>query len=247
MQLCVNWVDGEDNAVPEERATVAELKVLLGGENAAAHEERGEKFEDLFVSVYSLAEGLAEDWWRMLGSRDADGISFHDYRDGYVLPDVRAACDGQDFRVWANGLELENPPVRFAACPEVVYPRHEFEGILTDFIDKVRARLRAKSLKSTSLELSWGRVMASRKDSDEAAFCEAAGALHLDPYAISAADKQFILESAREYKGEALLEFLSDARTAKRAKASKMPAMPLSSGMPSAAMHASPRSPAGNI
>ena len=218
MKICVDWVEGENNAVPQERATMAELKILVGRRNATAYEENGERAESLFVSVYGLAEGLAHEWWRMLGSRD-DGISFRDYRDGYILPDVRVMFDGRRFRVRAEKFECKNPPLSFAACPEVACERAKFEHTLSEFIETVQARLHAKNLQSTPLDLCWARVKNSRQNPEEAAFCEAAGALHLDPYSISDAAASRILESARGRGGEVLLKSLNAERVGRHDQA----------------------------
>ncbi|MGI9322803.1 MAG: hypothetical protein ACR2PJ_04385, partial [Pseudomonadales bacterium] len=190
MKLHTSWLDGEANAVPEERETVADLKVEIGDKNATSHKEDGEERECLLVSVYGLAEGLAREWWQIMGNRDGE-ISLQRYRDGYVLPDVRLMFDGERFRIWADKLELENPPIHFNFCPEIFLGRAEFEGTVTDFIDKVLNRLQEKKLPSASLELCWARVMESLNNPEEVAFCEAAGALRLDPYSISDADREF--------------------------------------------------------
>ena len=224
MKLCIaNWADNQSNAVPEERATVAELGLYVDPRskyNAAAHVAEGESFQHLCVSVYGLAEGLAQDWWELMGNR-VDWLPIRRYCNGYVLPDVRLLFDGQYIRLMTKELELTNPPVHFDACPESSWGRLQFEQAATDFIDKVLARLQAEGVASTSLELGWARVMESRREPDEVAFCEAAGALLLDPYCISAADTEFIFKAAREFKGEALLEFLSSIRTVDRARVSE--------------------------
>ena len=221
MRVSVAWVDGQDNAVPEERATVGDLEIHIGEHNVSANEEDGELDESLFVSVYGLAEGLAHEWWRLVGSRDPGGISFREYRDGYLLPDLRFFCDGQVFHTWAERHEYDNPVVRFAACPEALYERAEFEGILARFIDTVRERLQAKGLPDTPLEKCWQQVLASKAKPDEVEFCEAAGALRLDPYLISDEKADFIFKADKVFKGEALLEFLSGIREVPCGEASK--------------------------
>ena len=55
----------------------------------------------------------------------------------------------------------------------------------------------------------WKRVQTSRADPAEAAFCEAAGALRLDPYALDNGAAELIEQVSVLFEGEALLEFLS--------------------------------------
>jgi len=57
--------------------------------------------------------------------------------------------------------------------------------------------------------MRWERVAASRLDLEEAAFCEAAGALAVDPYSIEERDSILIDQAGRLFDGEALNEFLA--------------------------------------
>ena len=218
MKFQVEWIGGAENAVPEERAAVASLRIFVDGKNAAAHhEEAGKQHDCLTVSVYGLADGIAREWWRIFGGRGKP-VTLRRYRDGYALPDARMRFDGQQVWIWAEALAMRNPPVRFESCPLVSRTRADVERDLADFIGLALERLKEQGLKSTSLEQCWQRVLASREDATEAAFCEAAGALHLDPYAISDADADFITRAAREFEGESLLEFLSAVRNVDRSR-----------------------------
>ena len=86
------WVDDVENAVPEERATVASFQIHIGKENATVHIENGKESECLTGSVYGLADGMVREWWRIFGGRD-EPVAIRRYRDGYVLPDVRLRVD----------------------------------------------------------------------------------------------------------------------------------------------------------
>ena len=217
MKFQTEWINDANNAVPEERSTVASLRIHVGEVNAAVQVEGGVTTEGLTVSVYGLADGFAREWWRIFGSRGGPA-TIRRYRDGYVLPDVRLEFDGRQMRVWSAPLTLENPPVRFQGCPPVYVARPEVEQELTGFVGAVLERLEAQGLQSTSLEQCWRRLLSSRDDPEEASFCEAAGALHLDPYSISDADADFVMRAAKEFSGEALLEFLSAVRGVDRSR-----------------------------
>src|ERR1700721_1995298 len=57
-------------------------------------------------------------------------------------------------------------------------------------------------------------IQAARENPVEAGFCEAAGALGLDPYRICKADADIIRQAALLFTGEPLTEFLAGIGTA---------------------------------
>jgi hypothetical protein len=64
--------------------------------------------------------------------------------------------------------------------------------------------------------MRWARVQASRADPEEAAFCEAAGALGLDPYQIGEGDTHAIEDASELFDGEPLTELLAGAANTNR-------------------------------
>ena len=196
MRLQINeWIEDAENAVLEERATVAAFQIHLGAENVSAHEEDGIKYDQLVGSVYGFADGIVHDWWRIFGSR-GEPIMLRQYRSGYILPDLYLSIDGQQARIWTNAYTHENPLVHFSSCAPVTCTRADIEQAFEGMIDILIARLDAKGLQATSLHQCWALVKASRADPEEAKFCEAAGALYLDPYILSDSDAKLILKSA---------------------------------------------------
>jgi hypothetical protein len=87
--------------------------------------------------------------------------------------------------------------------------RAEAENDLSALIDCVLDRLNSRGIDRTTAALRWARVQASREDPEETAFCEAAGALRLDPYQIGDAAADAIERASALFQGEALTEFLS--------------------------------------
>ena len=98
--------------------------------------------------------------------------------------------------------------------------RRDAEAALSRFIEDVVERLADGGVRSSEVALRWKRVSRSRTDPDEQAFCEAAGALGVDPYAIDEQDNRLI-EKVHEYlRGEPLIEFLAGAALGERSESS---------------------------
>lgn len=209
MRRSIEWCEEASNAAPEERATVAKLQLFVGSLNVTQHLAAGTVADRITVSLYSLAHGLAHDWWTIFGMRDRM-ISLTRYRMGFILPDIRFGFDGASFEVQAHQHVCQDPDIRFWAGPSAVLTRQEGEAWITGLIEQVLSRLRQRNLPETSAALRWARVMASRR-SGEAGFCEAAGSLGLDPYEIDDRTAAFIETAEGMFEGEALTEFVSGA------------------------------------
>jgi hypothetical protein len=211
LKFSVEWLEDAPNRAPEERAIAAEFQIWLGDSNATLHFTGEQPGASVHIPVYTLAEGLALDWWRLFGSREEE-ISLKRYRSGYAVPDVRMRFDGAAFEVHAEQTSYRNPNVRFWAGQSETLSRGEAEATLNQFIEKVLERLQGRGVEETTAALRWARVRASLADPEECAFCEAAAALGKDPYAIADAAAATIEQSAGIFEDEALTEFLAGAR-----------------------------------
>ena len=223
MRFAIDWLPEGPNAAPEECATVADLRIFVADRNSCLHEQprRSSKApgrarvrrnvrtgDAATVSVYPLAEEIAFNWWRLFGGRDSE-LALADGRGGYALPDVRLAFDGAAFSARCLPSDYANPEVRFTVAAEEWLGRADAELALADFLENVARQLTASGLRDTGLQLRWQRVRESRSDADETAFCEAAGALGLDPYCIHDADAEFIASAGAMFSGEPLAELLA--------------------------------------
>jgi hypothetical protein len=191
--LVEKWLDDAPNAAPEERATACDLKILIGNQNVCLHVDGldGELYDHVTMPAYSLAEGLARNWWNIFGARDKE-YRLISSRMGYAAPDVRFRFDGVAFEASAVQRFYENPDIRFWGGQRELIQRQQAEGSLAAFMEEVTSRLRGMDVHETGAEIRWGRVRVSREDPDEALFCEAAGALGLDPYDVAEDEKAFI-------------------------------------------------------
>ena len=219
MRFSTEWLDPGANASAEERATLCRLRLYVSEENACRFFDPASNgaCDHVTVPAVHLAEGLATDWWSIFGGRDREH-PIRSYRTGFALPDVRLGFDGSTFEVRGVQSALANPDVRFWQVGSEGLPRATAESTLAGFIDDVAARLAAAGLSHSEVTLRWSRVSRSLSDPDERAFCEAAGALGVDPYGVSEEDALFIEEAAGLFSGEALLEFLAGVGSAARGK-----------------------------
>lgn len=210
MRFSVEWRDDGENAAVEERASLCELKISVGGENACLFLDVAEQrsYDALLLPAVHLAEGIAHDWWRIFGARDRKRPLLP-YRTGFVLPALQFGCDGATFEIEGQAMHYDNPGVRFWPVDGERCPRSVAERELAGFVDGVVERLASKAVEDCGVALAWKQVRASRADSAEAAFCEAAGALDIDPYTIDDEDAAFIEQASEWFEGEALIEFLA--------------------------------------
>ncbi len=208
MRYSADWRDDAQNGAPEERATVADLRLWLQDQNVTLHLRGTDSIDHVTISLYGIVEGLVHDWWGLFGGRDQE-TSLRKYRSGFVVPDLRVRFDGAVFEVSAHQSAYPNPDVRFWAGPSEIMDRATAEAQLDSLIENVLGRLDARDLRTSSAALRWARVKASRADADEAAFCESAGALGLDPYSIPDQGAVTIDKAAARFEGEPLTEFLA--------------------------------------
>ena len=224
MRFSVDWLSGARNRCPEERATVGAIKLFLEGTNAFASREAGtgEKSEALTIALAPLAEGIARDWWRIFGRRDFRH-SLLRYRNGYVIPDVALRFDGRDFEVSSRKPSYGAEELHFPSVSAPSIPRQKVEAALADLVCSVIGRISKAGVTDTPLRAIWSRVAASRSDPEEAAFCEAAGALNLDPYRIEDAQASLIQRAGQLFHAEPLIEFLAGIGDPAAAGVAKVP------------------------
>ena len=210
MKFLLDWQEAAPNAGPDERATVADLRLLVDATNACDHVmgERRELDDCITVSAYPVAEAIALNWWRIFGHR-GDGFELVAHRGGYAFPDVRMRFDGSAFEVQCVPCRYDDISIWFPREARELLTRQDAEQSLSEFLDRVSDRLEGQDIERSGLQLRRARIAASQADPDEIAFCEAAGALCLDPYDILDSDADFIETAGRFFQGEALAEFLS--------------------------------------
>lgn len=209
MKFSAEWIDGPGDTA-EERATLCEFRIHVQDSNVCEHYDAREQrhYESLVLPAVHVAEGIALDWWRIFGARDhAHGVLA--WRTGYALPQLAFEFDGADFHADAQSLKLDNPNIEFLRSAVETASRSAAEESFEQFVGAVVERLAAEGVTRSDTELRWARVVESRADLGEQAFCEAAGALGADPYAIADDDAELVGQAGALFEGEPLNEFLA--------------------------------------
>ena len=213
MKFSVDWDPAVEKTTDIDMYVTGDLRIDVDGVNVCAHREGDgrKRFESLFVSVYPLAEGIAMDWWRLFGNRD-EWYQLKSNRGGYAIPGVRLRFDGAGFDVACGPCRYDNPGLFFPEGGGEHLSREDVERALGDFLGSVADRLDSTDAPKPDFRVQWDAVRASLRSPEEAAFCEAAGALGLDPYDMPDDAAAFIEASAELFDGEPLTEFVSGLR-----------------------------------
>ena len=226
MLFSAEWIENAPNVSPQEWSTLCDLQIFIGRGNACTWEDLDtqETFNHLTLPAVHLAEGIAADWWSIFGSRDRL-LSVLRHRTGFALPDLRFSFDGATFHVTAKKITYQNPRLRFIQEPFETMSRQEAEQALSDFVQQVIGKLEENGLENAEVSTCWSRVIQSKEDAEETAFCEAAGALGVDPYSIQEADASFIEEAEKLFSGEELIEFIAKFRLGRKNQVSRETAL----------------------
>lgn len=210
MRFLTEWIEDGPNVSAEERATLCDFQITIGREHLCRHRDLGskERVDHLTIPAVHLAEGLATDWWSIFGGRDREHSIVH-YRTGFAIPDLSFKFDGDVFEVLWKQLTSENPKLSFLSAGSESLSRSDVESTLSGFIERVVDRLAQAGLAHSEVTVRWSHVSNSREVPEEREFCEAAGALGIDPYLISEDDARLIEEAGKLFSEEALFEFLA--------------------------------------
>ncbi len=131
------------------------------------------------------------------------------YRTGFAIPDLSFRFDGDVFELSWKRFTSKNPTLSFLSVGSGFLSSGAVESALSDFVERVVDRLAHAGLSHSEVTLRWSHVSTSLNDPEEREFCEAAGALGVDPYLISDEDAHLIEEAGKLFSEEALLEFLA--------------------------------------
>lgn len=210
MIFSAEWQDLGVSASPELRATFCLLGIDVDGCRVSRFFDNrlNRAHERIAMPAYPPAQGLAGCWWSLLAGRSGT-IRLRRFRDGFVLPDVRFAPDGRYIDVSVEPCEYDNPPVTFPRHAKERISVDGFERDMSDFIEAVLERLSEMGVRNSWLQERWTHIQESLEDGEERLFCEAAGALGIDPYLCNEAEAAIIERAADYFAPDALSEFLA--------------------------------------
>lgn len=210
MKLSAEWLEGGISESAELRATDCFLEIFVG-------ERRVSRFVDnrtdrahnrVVMPAYPPAEGIVRNWWSLMAGR-TQTFRLRSFREGFALPDVLLKPDGRFINITAQPFEYNNPPVDFTVRSSERMPISAFERDMSEFIESVLERLSEDLIKDSWLRARWDAIMECQENPDELAFCEAAGALGVDPYLCTDEEACLVEISAKPFADDALPEFLA--------------------------------------
>lgn len=214
MKISTEWLPRGRNAAAEEAATVARIRILVGNRFATDMREPGqhEIVDHVVAPAYPLAEALTYRWWTLAYGRGRTTL-LRSMRGGFAFPDIAIRGIGDGYiEVRCEPFVYENPPVEFVTKALERITIRSFESDAKGFVEAVVARLRKERVTDTPLSARWAKVKATIGDAEERSFCEAAGALGVDPYTCGDDVAAFIDAASSMFKGDELEEFLAGVR-----------------------------------
>lgn len=162
-----------ENGAPEERATMADLCVRMGDEVLTRVDDSWAQSvrTSVRVACYPLAMWFAGSWWRQLyetGSSQSEQSQSHGWRmahearaagGGFLWPRITFAPDGEFLEVTSRPSRRRlAEPISFLSDFSGSVPTRAFALEIERFVSSVVARLRARQLRDTELEVLWAQV-----------------------------------------------------------------------------------------
>ena len=210
MRFSAEWLEDGVSASPELQATDCFLEILVGERRVSRFvDNRTDRAHDRIVMpAYPAAEGVARKWWSLVAGR-TQTFCLRSFRDGFALPDIRLKPDGCFINIWAEPFEYRNPSVNFTVRSRERVSVSVFERDLSAFIESVLERLSENEISFNWLQERWDAICESQENADQLAFCEAAGALGIDPYGCTDEEATLVEISSEPFADDALPEFLA--------------------------------------
>ena len=210
MRFSAEWLEGGISESAELRATDCFLEILVGKRSVSRFvDDRTDRAHNRVVMpAYPPAEGIARNWWSLVAGR-TQTFRLRSFRDGFALPDIQLEPDGRFMNITVEPYEYNNPPVNFTARSRERLPISGFERDMNGFIESVLERLSEEKVNDSWLQGRWNAIVECQDNPDELAFCEAAGALGVDPYLCSDEEATLVEMSAKPFADDALPEFLA--------------------------------------
>lgn len=122
------------------------------------------------LSAYHLAEWFAWNWWRLRyetkpkNTSDLDWHQAHNTTaigEGYIWPNLTFLSDGFRLALMSKPSD-EKSVYRYLNSTSFIIPAHAWEVEVDDFISRVLARLDAKNVSNSNLQVVWLSVQEER-------------------------------------------------------------------------------------
>ncbi len=199
------WESPQGAKGPEFRATWARLTILAGKTPVTrVSDKQSRSVRDyVYCPLYPLAEWIATHWWTLRRevrtprtARNKTYRSRHAIacaREGFALPDLVLTPCGEETLIQWNSSDVPQARVSFLESGSLVAKSADVNEECERFLGSVCSRLDAEGVTGTLLQDEWESIQSC--DEEEVAYCEAAAALGLDPFALSDPDRASLVDA----------------------------------------------------
>jgi hypothetical protein len=214
MRISADFLARGHNAAPEEAATVARLRIVVGNRSATDMRvpDEAQILDYVIAPAYPLAEAMAYRWWTLAYGRGRT-TRLRSMRAGFAVPDISFTGLGNGLiEIKCEPFLYENPQVQFVTKTIEAIAIEQFQDDLKCFLGGVEERLGNEGIVGTPFSTRWEQVTSSFDDLEEKDFCKAAGALGVDPYTCDDKVAKFIESASSIFEGDDLEEFFAGVR-----------------------------------
>ncbi len=213
----IEWEDPGGARGRELRATWSRLEILIGKWNVTQVYDRtlNSIRSGIYGPLYPVAEWVVSNWWTLLHecrvpSRTSDEMYArrHNIRfaaEGFALPWLEIHPTHGGFAMLWRQRALLRERVNFIQEGSSFLDSATVEEALKLFVDRVVSRLEEQGVVGTCLQSDWSSIL--QQGAEEKSFCDAAGAMGLDPFDISAEDSSKVLRAASALASDILGDF----------------------------------------
>ena len=195
------WEAVDGSRGDEIRATWARFSLHVNGHPVTrVLDSRSGCYRDhILVPLYPVTEWIVRNWWSLLHEPEVTGDRDYPWRhnlragrEGYALPALNIVAQGSQVMLqW----QAENyGSIMFPSSGNAIVPMDDFRETLICWVEKVIGRLEESHVQDTLLQEEWQAI--EQAPAEERAFCIAAAQAGLNPYTVSEAESNTIVEVA---------------------------------------------------
>lgn len=215
------WIDPEGAIGAELRATWARFQLLVDGESITRPLDNVSKTvrDSVFLPVYPLAEWLVTHWWFLLNEIESPRKTneetyqlrhdLHQAGEGFATPPATFKPLGDLVLIDWRQEEFPLQRIEFVGEGTAHVTLENFVTATSQFISSVVGRLTELGIADSLLQQEWKAIQEASVE--ERTFCEACGALGIDPYNISEATSNTIVRVGNELPQSLVGEFFRAA------------------------------------
>lgn len=228
-EIRYDWIDlGNEADHPSLQVTFAQVAIAVGATLVTRLLDKRARTtrEFAIVPLYPLVEWVVANWWSLFEEAEVPsrGISSEGYRsrhaisqgrEGYALPNLELFPEGEWTRVTWKPSASFFQQVEFLEAGHDRVATVQLRQVMVDLVDSVVTRLEAHKIIDTWLQTEWYAI--TNATAEEREFCITAGWLGLDPYQLTDAAANEIIETAEQIPGYLREEVLKAAPISKLA------------------------------